>query len=230
MAVFPQSRVVPRPVEIIGGNVVGAVKEGLSVAATVAYALISARRPSVGTIAFDCTLQEEHGWDNDIPGVPVQRNVTENDTIIRRPDRLTMVGVISDLATAFKDQHAMASVAALYDHSEPFSNLSNRQTAWARLQALDRTHEPFEVYTDLALYKDMVFSSVRLVEQRGSDMLVRMVLSKFEQVNVRTQNHLSSLIEDVGSDPDQVGTSNATDSTEGVLGELDEIEILGATG
>lgn len=224
MALFPQSRIVPNPIETPNP-----IQAGLSVAATTAYALISARRPSVGPITFDCTLQEEHGWENDIPGVPVQRNVTENDTIIRRPDRLTMVAVISDLAVAFKDQFAMVATAALFDHSEQFSNLANRETAWARLQALDRTHEPFDVYTDLALYPEMVFASVRFVEQQSSDMIIRMVLRKFEQVNVRTQNYLSDLIVDVGSDPDDVGTSGAVDSTEGTLGEADPVD-LGATG
>lgn len=224
MALFPQSRIVPNPIETPNP-----IQAGLSIAATTAYALISARRPSVGPITFDCTLQEEHGWENDIPGVPVQRNVTENDTIIRRPDRLTMVAVISDLAVAFKDQFAMVATARLFDHSEQFSNLANRETAWARLQALDRTHEPFDVYTDLALYPEMVFASVRFVEQQSSDMIIRMVLRKFEQVNVRTQNYLSDLIVDVGSDPDDVGTSGAVDSTEGTLGEADPVD-LGATG
>ncbi len=223
MAIFPQSRIVPSPIESPNP-----IQAGLSVAATTVYALISGRRPSVGPITFDCTLQESHGWANDIPGVPVQRNVTENDTIIRRPDRLTMTGVISDLATAFKDQFAMLEVAALYDHSVPFSNLANRETAWARLQALDRTHEPFEVYTDLALYPEMVFESVSLDESGTSDMVLRLALRKFEQVNVRTQSYLSDLIVDVGGDPDDVGTSGAVDSTGGTLGEADPVD-LGAT-
>lgn len=224
MALFPQSRIVRNPIETPNP-----VQAGLSIAATTAYALISARRPSVGPITFDCTLQETHGWVNSIPGVPVQRNVTENDTIIRRPDRVTMVAVISDLATAFKDQFAMLEVTALFDHSEPFSNLANRETFWARIQALDRTHEPFDIYTDIALYPEMVFESVQVVEQGTSDMTVRINAVKFEQVNVRIQNYLSDLIADVGSEADDVGTSGAVDSSEGTLGEADPVD-LGATG
>ena len=224
MAAFPRSRIVPSPLETPN-----LIQAGLSVAATTIYALISARRPSVGPITFDCTLEETHGWTNMIPGVPVQRNVVESDTIIRRPDRVTMTGVISDLATSFRDQFAMLEVATLYDHTQRFPSLSNRETAWARLQALDRTHEPFDIYTDLALYPEMVFESVQFTEQQTSDMVIRISAVKFEQVNVRTQSYLAPQIEDLGDDVDDTGTTNAVDSTDGTLGAADPV-ALGATG
>lgn len=226
MAAFPQSRIIPGPSFPV--EIPNLIQQGLAVAATTIYALISARRPSVGSITFDCTLQETHGWENNLPGVPVQRNVTESDTIIRRPDRLTMLAVISDLATSFKDQYAMSALASLYDHRERFSSLSNRETAWARLQALDRTHEPFDIYTDLALYPEMVFESVQFVEQRASDMVIRISAKKFEQVNVRIQNYLGPLIEDVGDEAEDVGTSGAVEAT-GTSAEADPTS-LGATG
>lgn len=177
-------------------------------AVTAAQMIIQSRRPSIGPIELSCTLSEDHGFENDIPGVPVQRNVTENDTIIRRPARLTITGVISDMASTFADQFKLlANVAA----RRKYSSKSNRDTAWARIQTLDKSHEPFEVFTHFAVYPDMVFERVSVVEDGTSDMVLRMQLRQFQQVNVRVQKYLSDLVLDVADEPDNLGVQGATD-------------------
>lgn len=228
MALFPGSRVVPNPLPISNGEVISPVAAVATAGAITAHALITSRKPSCGSIEFDCTLTEGHGFANMIPGVPVQRGVTENDTIIRRPDRVTMVAIVSDLAVTFKDQFALFASNFQQDFREPFSNLSKRETAWARIQALNDSKEVFDVYTHIALYPEMVFESVSFIEQGTSDLQLRIVVRKFEQVNVRLQSYLGGQVTDLADERDDIGVQGSKDVTQGALGEKEPLD-LGAT-
>lgn len=191
--------------------ITGQLTRAVGIGGTIAQLIINSRRPSIGPIKWDCTLSEEHGIENDIPGVPVQRNVTENDAIIAKPRRVSMTGVISDMASTFMQQDkTFRNVAARFG----FGSLASRENAWARIKALNAAHEPFEIYTHLETYKDMVIMSAKTVQRGESDLVVRIVCQKFEQVNVRIQRYLNDTVLDVANGGDDLGVQGAVDVSE----------------
>jgi hypothetical protein len=110
--------------------------------------LFADRRPKLGVIAIDCSIDETHEHSARVTDYPVEAGSERSDHIQLMPERVTMTGRVS------------ATPAQLGTQLQPDFDPLRHITAWQQLVELFDLREPFTLVTSLHVYADMVFESL----------------------------------------------------------------------
>lgn len=148
-----------------------------------AFALFAAKRPSIGPIVTNCTLSEVHGASYEISTSPVENGTTLTDNVIRRPIMLSMEAIFSPYPDNIIDQFRDAD------------SVDTRAT-WARIRALADSLEPFEVYTQLQVYKNMMFVEFSHTEQDEGIIRLQATLQQIQIAGVSNDSYIAESVMD----------------------------------
>lgn len=111
---------------------------------------------SIGGLVFDAVLEEQHESSLEVTENPVETGVVVSDHAYMKPERVTISAGVSDVA-----------LRALVN--DPYGNgVSRHREAFRLLQELQRKAEPFDVQTGLKLYRNMVCTSLRVVQNKDN--------------------------------------------------------------
>ena len=109
------------------------------------------RRPRLGHVAIDLSLEETHEYTARVTDYPVERGAMFTDHIQIMPERVSIVGRVS------------RTPATLGTQLRPDFDPSRHITAWDQLVELFGTRTPFVLVTSLHVYTSMVFESLAAV-------------------------------------------------------------------
>lgn len=107
-----------------------------------------------GNIELDAVLDETHDWSADVTSNIVEDGAPVSDHIIEQPDKLRIVGFISDSPVSISQ-----SITGFLNQS----SVGNRtQAVFSLLHELVKLKEPMTVYTKFRVYQDMVLTNVNI--------------------------------------------------------------------
>lgn len=129
---------------------------------------------SVGGLVFDATFKESHSLNLEITDTPVESGVTISDHAYMKPLRVTIEAGVSDTPLAVSD-------------SDQFKSESGRsKRAFVVLKQLQKNAEPFAVQTGLALYNNMLVSSIEVEQTVDSENVLDFICVLREVIIVGT--------------------------------------------
>lgn len=141
------------------------------------FALFAAKRPSIGNIVLNCTLSERHGRRYAISESPIENGATITDHALKLPRVLDLVGVLSPYPDNI--QQALANKASAFVGQNGFPDARG---TWARIVALADSRIPFDVYTNLELYRNMMFESFEHTEDDQTSGSIITLVATLRQV------------------------------------------------
>ena len=125
---------------------------------------------------FDVIEIEETTLETEVTDNPVETGVSIADHAFDKPTKLTITAAVSDLAPPGKDQDAFAAVGA-----------SRSVAAYAWLDQVRRSHEPFSMQTGLFLHPSLIITSLRVRQDKDSSRVLKFTMDLREIVYVSTQ-------------------------------------------
>lgn len=109
------------------------------------------RRPRLGHVPIDLSIEETHEHTAHVTDYPVESGATFTDHIQIMPERVSIVGRVS------------RTPATLGTQLRPDFDPSRHITAWDQLVELFTARTPFILVTSLHVYTSMVFESLAAV-------------------------------------------------------------------
>ena len=130
---------------------------------------------SMGGLVFDAVFSEDHSSDLNVTDNPVENGVVVSDHAYMDPLRVTIQAGVSDSPIAVRGSDQFAS------------GTSRSKKAFDILTDLQRAAEPFDVQTGLRLYKNMVCTSIKALQDKDSSSVLNFVAELREVIIVYTQ-------------------------------------------
>ena len=158
------------------------------------FTLFAAKRPSIGSLICNCTINERHGGRYLISDSPVEDGTVLTDHVIRAPIILDMVAIFSPYPDNIVD-NIRAQVRGDQD----------AKGLWARIRALADSRETFDVYTVLELYRSMIFESFEHTEQDEGIIRLQATLRQIQVVKTLTDAYVAPSVMDNLSSSSDVG-------------------------
>lgn len=108
-----------------------------------------AKQPvSVGGIEFDALLDSEESYESELPEYPTEDGFSVTDTIVLKPDGLTMTLFITDTPVTWRNRHG--------------SGQGRTEEVVKRLKELYFNKQPVEVITSDNVYSDMAIQTMSI--------------------------------------------------------------------
>jgi len=157
------------------------------------------RRPVIGTITIDASVQEIHEHGSTITDHPVELGADVSDHIIDEPVRVQMEGVVSD------------SVRTPLDVFSPTFTGRNSIAAWQQLLALRDSKIPFALQTSLRNYTNMVIERISATRSLRDSNVLRFTADLRKLVTGATQyaDALAQEVADLAGQAADLGAQGA---------------------
>lgn len=159
--------------------------------------LFNRTKPKLDAIELDATLSESHAKTATVTRNPVERGSDVTDHVHIMPDRLKIEGVISQTPDVLR---------ASFDPR--FGGTTRAKSAWAQLKELQAKREPFEVFTSLQSYTNMVISSLETTRTADTTHALRFTatLDEIEIASVSLVENLAADVADLAAAESDLGT------------------------
>lgn len=182
-------------------SVIGVKTEGLGGELGRLRGILRQTIGGVAGIVVDATVAEEHITTAEVSDNPIEDGADVTDHVQMRPVQLTIDGVISDTPLGYA---VVGNIQNVIRTTETlFGGKSRSIDAYNDLLALQRSREPFTVYTGLKRYENMIMTelSVPRTAQTGNAIHFRCVMRQVTIVKSGfTPNNLSESIKNLASD------------------------------
>ena len=159
--------------------------------------LFNRTKPKLGAIELDASISEAHAKNATLTRNPIESGSDVTDHIHITPDALTIEGVISttpdDLTASFDPR---------------FGGSGRTKSAWSELKELQAKREPFEVFTSLQTYSNMVLTSIQTSRTAETTNALRFTAKLDEIViaSVSLVENLAAEIADLAGAEADLGT------------------------
>lgn len=163
------------------------------------FFLIAAARPKIGPIVLNCTLREVHSKEFYISKSPIEDGSVITDHRISLPRILHLEGIISPYPDNPIDQFRGEAGRNRRNSKEYFRDV------WSRLLALSESKEPFDVYTEAEVYKNMVFERLSDTKENKGIVQLSAVLHQIQTAKVRVEQYVAPSMTDTISPVDNLG-------------------------
>lgn len=108
-----------------------------------------AKQPvSVGGIEFDALIDSDEGYESEVPEYPTEEGCSVSDTIVLKPDSLSMTLFITDTPVTWRNRHG--------------SGPGRTEEVVKRLKDLYFRKQPVEVITSDNVYSNMAILSMNI--------------------------------------------------------------------
>jgi hypothetical protein len=111
--------------------------------------------PTIDSFQLDCTISEEHQFNNNVTQFPVESGVAISDHILNQPIKLTMDGFVTNSPIV-----ELSNAKQVGNSREEISNRT--ELAFDFLMRLWRRREPVTVVTPTRQYENMALSSLKI--------------------------------------------------------------------
>lgn len=169
-----------------------------------AIAITNSETPgrSIGGMVFDATFKESHDLGLQVTDNPVESGVVISDHAFMLPFHLTIHAGVSDSPLAVTS-------------SDQFSGNKRSIQAFELITALQKSAEPFDVQTGLKLYKNMVCTSIHVMQDKETSGALIFSADLRQVIIVETEKvkYKSRKVQSTESSP------NAQQSSSGVSGK-----------
>lgn len=129
----------------------------------------------IGALTFDAVLEEQHEITMEVTDNPVETGVVVSDHAYMNPKRVTITAGVSDVQLVAKAD-------------DPYlSGASRHREAFRLLKELQELREPFDVQTGLALYSNMVCTSIKTVQDKDTANILLFTAELREVIITSTQ-------------------------------------------
>ena len=143
-----------------------------------AFFFTPASQAQIDTIAFDCSVEESHGFTTNVTDYPQENGFYMQDNIWIEPFKLTLKGIVTDTRL----QPVTKSIGVLETRVGEVYN---------SLLALRDKRQVFEVMTGLEIYPDMVFSSLTVERDADTGFSIRIIAELKHIRKVSAQNNIN---------------------------------------
>jgi hypothetical protein len=130
---------------------------------------------SFGGLVFDATIKEEHESELVVTDNPVEAGVQISDHAYMSPLKTVIYGGVSDTPLSVQPNDPFASA------------VSRSRRAFEVLTALQASRELFSIQTGLKLYKNMLCTGLRAVQDKDSATVFKFVAECREVIIVETE-------------------------------------------
>ena len=108
-----------------------------------------AKQPvSVGGISFDALIESEEGYEAEVPEYPTENGFSISDTIVLKPDTLSMTLFVTDTPVTWKDRLG--------------AGIGKTEAVVKQLKELYFKKQPVEVITSDTVYANMAITSLSI--------------------------------------------------------------------
>lgn len=169
------------------------VKEGSNLGGALG-ALQGVLRQTIGGVAgivIDATIREEHLTTLDLTDNEVEDGASITDHAQIRPAQLTIEGVISDYPLGYAYIGNIQNV--IRTASNLFGGSSRSIDAYNDLLALQKSRQPFSVYTGLKRYKNMIITQLSAPRDSSTGGSLRFTATMREVIIAKTENFISTV-------------------------------------
>jgi hypothetical protein len=129
----------------------------------------------MGGLVFDAVFEEAHTSDMEVTDNPVETGVVVSDHAYLKPKMVTLSAGVSDVLLRPRD-------------GDDFGGGQSRsRKAFELLKALQAQAEPFDLQTGLALYTNMVCTSIKTKQDKDSGLALIFEATLREVLIVSTQ-------------------------------------------
>lgn len=148
-------------------------------------AILDKTKRSIAGYIPDATINEDHRSEVQVTENPVEFGVSVNDHRILKPRKYTVTGRVSNypLDQGLKDQWQEGNEA------------TRSQSAYAILEELQRTGDPFDVQSGLKLYRNMVITMLSVSQDKSNSGVLDFVATMQEVIIVSTETKQVALPE-----------------------------------
>lgn len=152
-----------------------------------------AKQPvSINGVEFDALIDSEEGYEADAPEYPTEKGFSVSDTIVLKPDTLTMTLYVTDTPVTWRNRLG--------------SGPGKTEAVVKRLKDLFFAKQPVEVVTSDEVYSNMAITSLSI--KKSSDVgYAREIPISFKKIVV-TETATVTI-------PDSYGKSGATGASSG---------------
>lgn len=171
-----------------------------------------AKQPvSINGVEFDALIDSEEGYTAEAPEYPTEKGFSVSDTIVLKPDTLTMTLFVTDTPVTWKNRHG--------------SGPGRTEAVVKRLKDVFFSKQTVEVVTSDAVYSDMAITSLNI--RKSSDVgYAREIPISFKKIIV-TETATVTI-------PDSYGKSGTTGASGGTAntktGSTGSIGSSGSSG
>lgn len=152
-----------------------------------------AKQPvSVGGIEFDALIDSTEGYEAEVPEYPTEEGFSVSDTIVLKPDTLSMTLFITDTPVTWRNRHG--------------SGPGRTEEVVKRLKELYFKKQPVEVVTSDSVYSDMAIQTMSIKKSLEVGY-AREVPISFKKIIVTSSKTVTI--------PDSYGKSGATGASGG---------------
>lgn len=187
------------------------------------FFLRPAQRNEIASLVVDATIREQHEYFSQVAEHPIETGSEVGDHILNEPVRLTMEGEVSDTPVQI-----LGGVLS--------ENTGDRKLeAFDTLRRLRANRQPIDVVTGLAVYRNMVISSMTfprdartgrrlqfIIEFRQLEFVETQVIRSLAAAeNIRSEERdIAQATRNVGQANTRAATANETEKTESALRSL----------
>jgi len=127
-----------------------------------------------GGLTFDAVFEEDHTLELEVTDNPVETGVSITDHAYMKPYKVKITAGVSD--------------TPLVERGDGYgAGYGRAKEAFAQLEALMRTREPFDVQTGLKLYQNMLCTSINTTQDSGTSNALIFTADLREIIIVQTQ-------------------------------------------
>jgi hypothetical protein len=143
--------------------------------------LFSQEHAKIGGLLIDASVSETHSIEAEVTEYPVENGATVSDHIQVKSPELTMEGVITDAPLGYfiigNIENIVRSVSVLFGGSKRSIDGYNV------LVNLQRNRIPFDVFTTLRKYENMVIKSLKVVRTSATGASIHFT-AVLKQINI----------------------------------------------
>ncbi len=161
--------------------------------------LFNRTKPVIDAIELDASLSETHKASSSVTRNPVEKGADVTDHIHNDPDAVTITGIISVTPD---------DVTASFDPR--FGGSGRAKSAWRQLLELRAKREPFDVFTSLRTYTNMVIADLQTTRNAENSNALEFTI-ELEEIQIASV----SLVENLAADVADLGLKEIDFGTQG---------------
>jgi len=147
--------------------------------------LFNRSKPTIDAIELDASLSETHKASSEITKNPVELGADVTDHIHNDPDALSITGIISvtpdDITASFNPK---------------FGGSGRAKSAWKQLLELRAKREPFDVFTTLRSYRNLVIADLTTTRTAENSNALEFTI-ELEEIEIASVSLVANLAADV---------------------------------
>lgn len=144
-------------------------------------------KKSIGEIQLDAVISEDHDSSVRVTKNPVELGAEVTDHAIILPKIITINAEVSDTPLGIAALGQIVDFVTGLFGTSTSENLTRSEAAYNAMIQLQESREPIEVQTKLKLYKNMLITNVRVIQDKDSSNIVAMVIRLEEILIVESE-------------------------------------------